>query len=147
MIICIPLVIFAVSKSGYMEYEKKLIRHRSLCLECGDVIRYGRTDKKFCCEDCKVKHYNQLAKSGRMFRRKVLASLDRNYHILDELLRSGNDKAELISLTARGFVPGIVTSCRKSGSHIQYGCYDIVYIMTPTKVYSIMKIQNLYVPL
>ncbi len=124
-----------------MEYDKKYVKHRSLCLECGDVIRYGRTDKKFCCEECKTKHHNDRAKAGRAYRHKILAVLNKNYEILDEILRSGADSSELIDLMSMGFVPGVVTSYRKTASHDVYTCYDIKYIMTRTRVYSIMKIR------
>ncbi len=134
---------FAVSKNLSMEYDKKYVKHRSLCLECGDVIRYGRTDKKFCCEECKTKHHNNQAKAGRIYRHKILAVLNKNYEILDELLRSGTDSAELIDLISSGFVPGVVTSYKKVLKHDVYTCYDIKYTMTRTRVYSIMKIQNL----
>ncbi len=126
-----------------MDYEKKYVKHRSLCLECGDVIRYGRTDKKFCCDECKVRHHNNLAKAGRVYRNRVLRAMDKNYCILDDLLKEGEDSADLIELMSRGFAPGVVTSYSKSGKHDVFTCYDIRYIMTRTRVYSIMKIQNL----
>jgi hypothetical protein len=129
-----------------MEY-KKYIRKTSVCLECGDQIRYGRTDKKFCCEDCKVKHYNDRMKASRSFRNKVIAIINRNYEVLDALLKGGVDSADLVDLMAMGFVPGAVTSYKRSGKHDVFTCYDIKYIMTSTKVCSVMKINNLSVNL
>ncbi len=126
-----------------MDYDKKYVRKRPLCLECGNRILYGRTDKKFCCEECRTKHHNDQARVGRIFKAKVLKAMERNYVILDEILRKGEDSANLMELAAVGFVPGIVTSYQKSGKHDVYTCYDIKYIMTRTRVYSIMKIQNL----
>ncbi len=126
-----------------MGYEKKYSKNRSVCLECGDVIRYGRTDKKFCCEDCKARHHNHLAVAARSFKGKVLKAMDKNYSILDELLKNGEESADLIELMSKGFAPGMVTSYSRSGKHDVFTCYDIRYIMTRTRVYSIMKIQNL----
>ena len=60
-----------------MEYVKRE-RKLPVCLECGDKIRYGRSDKKFCCEDCKTRHYNNLAKGSRAYRRRVISRLARN---------------------------------------------------------------------
>ncbi len=130
-----------------MDYEKKNERHISICLECGDKIRYGRTDKKFCCEDCKNKHHNKLAKAGRVLKNKILGSINKNYEILDDLVRRGVDSIGLAEMMAIGFAPGIMTSYRKTGKHDEYTCYDIRYIMTKTRIYSISKIQNLYLPL
>ena len=114
-----------------------------VCLECGNQIRYGRTDKRFCSEDCKNKHHNDQAKAGRSFKNKVIAMINRNYDILDGLLKEGVEYADLMDLEASGFSPGIVTSYRHIGKHDVFTCYDIKYIMTRTRVYSLMKIKNL----
>ena len=119
----------------------------SVCLECGNRIRYGRTDKKFCCEDCKTRHHNSQARAARSFKNKVISIINRNYEILDALFKDGTDSVELVDLLTMGFVPGIVTSYRRSGKHDVFTCYDIKYIMTGTRIYSIMKINNLSVNL
>lgn len=129
-----------------MDYDLNK-RKQAHCLECGDTIRYGRTDKKFCCDECKTRHYNNIAKAGRMLRNKVIAAINRNYDILETLLRSGADSADIVDLTSMGFVPGVSTSYRRSGKRDVYTCYDIKYVMTATRVYSIMKIKNLSVNL
>jgi Na+-transporting NADH:ubiquinone oxidoreductase subunit NqrB len=129
-----------------VEY-KKYIRKMPVCLECGNQIRYGRTDKKFCCDDCKTRHHNSRAKAARSFKSKVLALINRNYEILDALVKDGVDSVELMDLMTMGFVPGMMTSYRRSGKHDVFTCYDIKYIMTSTRVYSIMKIHNLSVNL
>ncbi len=118
-----------------------------VCLECGNQIRYGRTDKKFCCEDCKAKHHNSLARAARSFKSKVISMINRNYEILDALVKEGIDSIDLLDLMTMGFVPGMMTSYRRSGKHDVFTCYDIKYIMTGTRVYSIMKIHNLSVNL
>ncbi len=118
-----------------------------VCLECGDRIRYGRTDKKFCCNECKTRHYNRQAKESRSFRRKVLRQLDRNYGILESLLLSGVTAADMTDLMSMGFSPALVTSCKRTRTRIEYACYDIKYIMTPSRLSSISKIQNVSVPL
>jgi predicted RNA-binding Zn-ribbon protein involved in translation (DUF1610 family) len=123
-----------------MEYKISL-RKMPVCLECGDKIRYGRTDKKFCCDDCRVKYNNEQIKASRQYRRRILALLSRNYEILDSLLKSGVDAMELIELEGLGFSPGVVTSYHKVSKHDEYTCYDIKYIMTATKVCGIKKIS------
>ncbi len=126
-----------------MDYGIKQAKHRSVCLECGNIIRYGRTDKRFCCDECRTKHHNDLARAGRSLRTKILKAMDKNYEILDELVRSGAASADLAGLMSVGFVPGVVTSHCKTGRHDVYSCYDIKYIMTSTRLYSIEKIQKL----
>ena len=124
-----------------MRYERKL-RVMPKCLHCGEKIRYGRTDKRFCCEDCRVEHHNEQMKESRAFRRRVISQLSANYNLLSTVLQSGADSILLSDILAMGFVPGIVTSYSRSGKHDEFGCFDIKYRMTPTKLCSIIKIQN-----
>ena len=80
-------------------------------------------------------------KAARSFKSKVIAIINRNYEVLDALLRDGADSAELVDLMTMGFVPGVVTSYRRSGKHDVFTCYDIKYIMTPTRLSGITKIS------
>ena len=124
-----------------MRYERKL-RVMPKCLHCGEKIRYGRTDKKFCCEDCRVEHHNERMRDSRAFRRRVLSQLSSNYNLLSTLLQSGADSILLTDIVAMGFAPGVVTSYSRAGKHDEFGCFDIKYRMTATKLCSIIKIQN-----
>ncbi|MBO5808342.1 MAG: hypothetical protein J6R15_03220 [Bacteroidales bacterium] len=121
---------------------KKRERHSPVCLECGDHIRYGRADKKFCSDECRVRNYNERSKKSRIFKRRILRILFRNYEILDALIRADVESADLINLVPMGFVPSIMTSCRKCGKHDECGCFDIRYIKTSARIYSIAKIEN-----
>ena len=123
-----------------MDYGEKRIRHMPRCLECGEQIRYGRTDKKYCCEDCRTRHHNSLMKSSRTFKRRTLSILTRNYNILEEYVKQGVESVSLADLSHRGFVPGIVTSYHKVRRHDEYYCFDIKYIMTESRIYGISKI-------
>ena len=126
-----------------MDYDKKRERHLPRCLECGDSISYGRKDKKFCCDECKNKHHNSLAKMSKNTKRKVLALLEKNYSILDHLIREGVTALWISDAVAMGFSPGYTTSHRKTGRRELYYCFDISYVMTPNRLSSISKIQNL----
>ena len=124
-----------------MEYSKRE-RMMPVCLECGDKIKYGRTDKKFCCEDCKNKHYNKLAKAGRAYRRKIMSRLTRNYQILEQLIKDGIESVDLTDIVSAGFAPEIVTGYHKNRCRSdQYWCFDIKYSMSDSRVYSISKIR------
>lgn len=124
-----------------MENEKKS-REVARCLHCGNKIKYGRSDKKFCCNDCKDMHHNDLSKCSRRFRRKVLSLLSANYEILSQVWKSGTDSLDLTEAQMVGFTPGVFTSCYRRGAHNEYLCFDIKYIMTATRIYSVSKIQN-----
>lgn len=129
-------------KSRGMGYAKKIVRNMPKCLHCGDQIKYGRTDKKFCCDECRNRHYNEQTKAGKMFRRKIMSQLLANYDVLDTLFKAGVGSVDLIDAVTMGFVPGIVTSYRRVGKHDEFCCFDIKYILTRTRIYSISKLEN-----
>ena len=79
---------------------------------------------------------------SKAFRRRVLSQLSSNYNLLSTVLQSGADSILLSDIVAMGFVPGIVTSYSRVGKHDEFGCFDIKYRMTATKLSSIIKIQN-----
>lgn len=132
-----------IDDMGYKISERKA----SVCLECGDRIRYGRTDKKFCCDACKVKHHNKETRESRAFRRKILSRLDRNHAILESLLHSGITSVDMTDILSLGFSPNLATSYNRFRSHCEYCCFDIKYRLTPSRVSFISKIQNVSLPL
>ena len=129
------------AKIKHMKYVRKL-RNLPRCLHCGEKISYGRSDKKYCCEDCRVEHNNNVVRDSRVFRRRVLSQLSSNYDLLAAVINSGSDSIPLADIVSMGFLPSVVTSYSKVGKHVEFGCYDIKYRMTSAKVYYIYKIQN-----
>ncbi len=128
-------------KNVTMVYVKQA-RHIPVCLECGDQIRYGRADKKFCCDECRARNFNERAKKSRVFKRRIMKVLFRNYELLENLIKADVDSVDLMTLASMGFVPTIMTSFRKCGKHDECCCFDIRYIRTGTRIYSISKIEN-----
>ena len=123
-----------------MDYSKRLPRNTPRCLECGDKISYGRSDKKFCCEDCKNRHHNHKTRSSRSVKRKIVSALERNYDILEGFVKAGEETVKLSEVMALGFNPGYATSFRKVGHHQMYECFDITYVMTASRLCAISKI-------
>ena len=130
-----------------MEYKIKHQRTISRCLECGDKISYGRTDKKYCCEDCRNRHHNHMAQAGRSVRRRVLSALERNYKVLNSLLDSGVEAVSLSEALSMGFNPNFMTSFVKKRGHDECGCFDISYRITTSRLSALSKIQNVSVSL
>ena len=69
-------------------------------------------------------------------------ALVRNYNLLDKVIKSDIDSIDMLSLVSMGFIPSLMTSYRKCGKHDECSCFDIRYIMTRTRIYSISKIEN-----
>ena len=134
------IIIFVPIKYVCMEYPMKAPRSTPRCLECGDKISYGRSDKKFCCEDCKNRHHNHKVRSSRSVKRRVVSALERNYDILEGVVKSGENAVSLSEVMALGFNPAYATSFRKVGHRQVYECFDIIYIMTASRLCAISKI-------
>ena len=124
-----------------MSYKR--LKKPKVCLECGDEIIYGRSDKKFCCTSCKNKYNYFNSLRAERYRQKILAALNRNYQILDRIMTAGADSIDLEDAICMGFDPYIVTSHRKTRSREEYSCFDIKYIMTPTRIKGLSKYQYL----
>ena len=122
-------------------YYPKIIRRTPVCLECGHKINYGRTDKKFCCEGCRTKYNNEQTKAGRAYRRRVMKAIAGNYTILDSLLKAGITSVDLFDIVNSGFVLDAVTSHHRVRGHDEYACFDIKYILTPSRISRITKIS------
>ena len=110
------------------------------CLECGNPLPYGRTDMKFCSVSCKSRwHYVKNAGS-KVARRRIMSSLDRNYEILDGLLRSGTTWIVIPDLVQLGFNFYCFTSYHKFRNRNEYRCFDIKYNKSQNRIYGIAKV-------
>lgn len=117
---------------------------RYRCLECGENIVYGRTDKKFCCAGCKNRWHNRQVRNSRIFRMRVMSSLDRNYRILSGLVSDGVTDIEVSTLSQMGFSFTHVTSYRKVRRHTEMWCFDIKFVLTETWVKSISRVLPVF---
>lgn len=109
------------------------------CLYCGKSFR-GRTDKKFCCVQCKNNYHNGLTREERFIKHRTLNSLNCNYRILSELLLSDKKTAEISDLCALGYSPEIVTGYRKdSKGHREMRCFDIKYCQSETRIFKLER--------
>lgn len=126
-----------------MSYEtEKSASSRGRCLECGDDITYGRSDRKFCCEHCKNKYNNRKIRSIRSARIKVNSAIDRNYRILDDLLKKGISSIGILDILSMGYSLEYMTSCLRSRYHQEFRCYDIRYQMSERRVFGIERIEK-----
>ena len=117
-------------------------RKRSDCLECGEPIRYGRTDKKFCSEECKNRYHNQLANNYLKLHSKIMHTLDKNHRILAHCLANGLSSVSLGDAIQWGFNPDFVTGVDRNRLRPEYRCFDIKYLRSETTLYHISKIED-----
>lgn len=122
-----------------MNYIGKEEEEKHRCLECGDEISYGRSDKKFCSIGCKNHYHNRLNHAADMIRERVVVSLKLNYEILQRILSSGRPYVKLTDLKKAGFSPEFYTSVLKNGKHLEVSCFDITYCMSKMKIFNVRK--------
>lgn len=124
-------------------YSLKLFTIQPRCLQCGGEILQGRKDRKFCCEECKNRWHNKRRYPARaQLEGTILRILDRNRSILDRLLKMGIDSIDLFTLSRLGFDNTYVTSYRKIGRRNIYGCFDLQYEMTPSRIRRLMSLAS-----
>ena len=124
----------------FMGTETKTEEGRRLCLECGDVVPYGRTDKVYCSVKCKNRHYYAEHMAGRYIRTRINSILEKNYSLLEALIAGNIDSVLLSDLSVKGFSPDYMTSHRSRKYYSECGCYDIRYRQTSTRIYCIEKV-------
>lgn len=99
------------------------------CPECGERI-IGRSDKKFCSDQCRTSHHNRLNSGHIGLMRNINAALRRNRQILIDLNPDGKIKLPLKKLLEKGFDLEHFTSIyqTRSGSLYRY-CYEQGYLL------------------
>lgn len=125
--------------TGYVKTETRF------CLECGDEICYGRSDRKFCSDKCRYDYHNVSARPSKINRGRTLAILDRNYAILEGLIKKHVSEIPLIQICEMGFNPAHMTSAVLNRSHLECGLYDIHYRQSGCKISGITKL-SVYLP-
>ena len=122
-----------------MGYE--LEKERTRCLECGDELGYGRPDRKFCSRQCKNRYHNRNTHSRRNFQLRVLNAVNRNYGILERLLKAGVKTIDNGDLSQLGFNPSYVTSYHRVRGHNEFRCFDIKYFASDSRIFGIERCE------
>ena len=94
------------------------------CLDCGDVL-HGRSDKKFCSDQCRNNYNNKLNRDSNNYVRNVHGLLRKNRRILSDLLNEGKDIVHKDALYALGYNFSFFTHIIEStdGKQYQY-CFE-----------------------
>lgn len=123
-----------------MKYEAE--EKKGKCLECGDSLPYGsRSDMKFCSSSCKSRWHYVNGNHLKGLRLKTIGALDRNHAILESLLAKGITCVDIQDIVQMGFNINYMTSYHKVRRHDEYRCFDIKYILTPSRMTGIERIK------
>lgn len=98
------------------------------CLECGEKLR-GRSDKKFCSDQCRTSYNNQLRQETNSLVKKITYTLKRNRRILCNLNPKGKTKIHRKTLLDLGFNFNYFTNIYKTrNGNIYYFCFEQGYL-------------------
>lgn len=111
------------------------------CLECGDEILYGRSDKKFCSSSCRNAYNNRLASIGPGGKRHILNRIESNYAILHTLLLLGRTSVSVRELDALGYDKKYVTFHDKVKGHDMFRCFDLSYYQSASKIFGLTRLS------
>ena len=73
-----------------------------VCLDCGARL-LGRSDKKFCSDQCRNNYNNRLNRDQNNYVRNVHAQLRRNRKVLADLFEAGHHRIHQDALLAQGY--------------------------------------------
>jgi hypothetical protein len=105
------------------------------CTECGQRIA-GRTDKKFCNDQCRTSWHNKQYGVDNDHIRNVNTILRKNRRILAELTAAGSKEIRTTTLTKLGFRFGYFTSTRKGrNGSAEHFCYDQCFVPVANGLY------------
>ena len=135
-----PVRIASLVKICNMVYKED--EQRGRCLECGDVLPYGRSDMKFCCVTCKSRYHYVNSGHLKGLRLRTIGALDRNHGILMSLLEKGVTSMNIPDLAQMGYRFDCVTSYHKVRNHNEYRCYDIKYYLSESRLFGLSKVET-----
>ena len=107
------------------------------CLECGNPIPYGRSDRKYCSDRCRHRWHNRESRLWHRRYARVIGVLEKNHGILERLFRMGVQSVEKADLAQMGYNFDFVTSCRKVGRRTECRCFDLRYYETETRIFNL----------
>jgi predicted nucleic acid-binding Zn ribbon protein len=112
------------------------------CLECGELFD-GRSDKKFCSDQCRNTYNNKLKKDSNNMVRRINNILRKNRRVLKELNPNGKAKVQKNLLVENGFNFDYLTNVyqTKKGGMYKF-CYDQGYIELEDGMVAIVERQE-----
>ena len=119
---------------------KDIKREHAICLECGQEITYGRTDKKFCSDTCKNRYHNNNHRDNRSLHHKVMSGIQKNYEILEKLFAMDIRTIDMGDLISLGFRPEFSTGYKKIRSHDEYRCFEYKYNLSSSRLFNLQRI-------
>jgi predicted nucleic acid-binding Zn ribbon protein len=112
------------------------------CPECGYEIT-GRSDKKFCSDQCRNTFNNRFKKDTNNYVRKVNSILRKNRRILTELNPTGKSKIHKKKLIEKGFDFDYFTNIyRTKTGNVYRFCYEQGFLALEDEMFALVVRQE-----
>ena len=109
------------------------------CLECGELFE-GRSDKKFCCDQCRNTFNNRQNSDDTNYARNINNILRKNRRILKDLNSKGKTRVSKDKLATKGFNFNYITNIYNTKTNKTYFfCYDQGYFEIDDNYYIIVE--------
>ncbi len=109
------------------------------CLDCGSPIR-GRTDKKFCDDQCRSNYNNRIKAESYSSLSVVNSILRKNYSIMARLCPQGKVRLKKEELLCYGFNLNYHTHLYSTqNGNTYYFCYEYGYMKLENEMFLIVK--------
>ncbi|MFN8300784.1 MAG: hypothetical protein U0T75_16895 [Chitinophagales bacterium] len=112
------------------------------CLSCGKVV-FGRSDKKFCDDQCRNAYNNSLNSDSEAIVKHVNGILRKNRRIMADLNVTGKTKVPKAKLSEQGFNFNYFTNLLKTkAGSTYYFCYEHGYLPIDNDWYMLVIRDN-----
>jgi hypothetical protein len=109
------------------------------CMDCGLLVK-GRSDKKFCDDQCRTNYNNKLKTENHKNIRLINSILSRNRKTLEKLNPTGKVKISLKKLLEEGYNLTYHTHIYETQSGSKYFfCYEYGYLLIDTNQVLLVK--------
>jgi len=109
------------------------------CLDCGEPIT-GRSDKKFCSDQCRNNYNNKLNSESLYYVRNINSILRKNRRILDYLIAQKKEIVHKDKLTSMGFNFNYFTRIKNMDQNrVCFFCYEQGYFPVNDEFFSLVK--------
>ena len=109
------------------------------CHECGESLK-GRSDKKFCCDECRNSFNNRINGNATNYIRNVNNILRRNRRILEGIIDGDETKTSYDSLLETGFDFRFYTHMITTRKGLKYlFCYEFGYLFIDSDAVLIVR--------
>jgi hypothetical protein len=114
-----------------------------LCLDCATPLK-GRSDKKFCDDQCRSNYNNRLLSETNTILKQVNAILKKNRQVLEKHNPEGKTRVKQSTLRKDGFNFDYHTHIYETqkGS-IYYFCYEYGYLLLENDIVLLVKREEI----